>query len=410
MNSLAFLRQMLQDVRQQKLRTLLTLLGITWGTVSVSLLVAFGEGLQKRIVKNQRGLGENIVIAWPSRTSIPYQGLGKGRRIRVNEDDIDVLRREIPEAIFSGEYERDKSAFRRERVRITPEISANSPIFAAMRNIIPAAGGRYVNDLDLDRRRRVVFLGDKLKQDLFGDGDALGKTIMIDNVPFLVIGVMEKKAQDSSYSGRDESKAFIPDTTFKGLFSERYVSNFIFQAKGDSSQVPLVTQRVYQVLSRIHKFDPSDKEAVGMWDTTEAEKFFRVFFGVFRAFLGIIGSFTLIVGGIGISNIMYVVVEERTREIGIKLAVGAKPGFIRRQFLAETLTLTAIGGALGLLVTLGVIAVFPAQLDEYVGTPEASPLVVFTTTALLGVIGAIAGYFPARRASLLDPVVALKLA
>jgi putative ABC transport system permease protein len=107
---------------------------------------------------------------------------------------------------------------------------------------------------------------------------------------------------------------------------------------------------------------------------------------------------------------MYVVVEERTREIGIKLAVGAKPGFIQRQFLAETLTLTAIGGALGLLVTLGVIAVFPAQLDEYVGTPEASPVVVFTTTALLGVIGAVAGYFPARRASMLDPVVALKLA
>jgi putative ABC transport system permease protein len=409
-NSLAFLRQMLQDVRQQKLRTLLTLLGITWGTVSVSLLVAFGEGLQKRIVKNQRGLGENIVIAWPSRTSIPYQGLGKDRRIRVSEEDIDVLRREIPEAIFSGEYDRDNSAFRRERVRITPEISANSPIFAAMRNIIPAEGGRYVNDLDLDRRRRVVFLGDKLKQDLFGEDEAVGKTVMIDNVPFLVIGVMQKKAQDSSYSGRDEGKAFVPDTTFKGLFGERYVSNFIFQAKGASSQVPLVTQRVYQVLSRIHKFDPTDKEAIGMWDTTEAEKFFRVFFGVFRAFLGVIGSFTLIVGGIGISNIMYVVVEERTREIGIKLAVGAKPGFIQRQFLAETLTLTAIGGALGLLVTLGVIAVFPAQLDEYVGTPEASPVVVFTTTALLGVIGAVAGYFPARRASMLDPVVALKLA
>lgn len=410
MNSLAFLRQMLQDVRHQKLRTLLTLLGITWGTVSVSLLVAFGEGLQKRIVKNQRGLGENIVIAWPAATSLPFEGLGKGRRIRVNEDDIGVLRREVPEATFSGEFESEKKAFRRERVRLTPQISANSPIFAAMRNIIPAEGGRYVNDLDVDRRRRVVFLGNKLKQDLFGENDALGKTVMIDNVPFLVIGVMAKKAQDSSYSGRDENKAFMPDSTYKGLFSERYVDNFIFQAKGDASQVPLVTQRVYQVLGRLHQFDPKDKEAVKMWDTTEAEKFFRVFFGVFRAFLGIIGSFTLIVGGIGVSNIMYVVVEERTREIGIKLAVGAKPGFIQRQFLAETLTLTAVGGVLGLLITVGVIAAFPAQLDEYVGTPEASPLVIATTTALLGLIGAVAGYFPARRASLLDPVVALKLA
>jgi putative ABC transport system permease protein len=389
---------MLQDVRHQKVRTLLTLFGITWGTVSVSLLVAFGEGLEKRIRKNQAGLGENIVIAWPSRTSIPYQGL-----------DMEVLRREIPEASFSGEIERDKSAFRRERVRLNPQISANSPIFALMRNIIPAAGGRYVNDLDINRRRRVVFLGDKLKTDLFGEADAVGRTVMIDNTPFLVIGVLEKKAQDSSYSGRDQDKAFLPDSTYRGLFSERYVSNFIFQAR-NRLDTPTVTQRVYEVLSRRHQFDPKDKEAIGMWDTTEAEKFFSVFFGTFRAFLGIIGSFTLIVGGIGVSNIMYVVVEERTREIGVKLAVGAKPRFIQGQFLIETLTLTAIGGALGFLITLGVMWVFPfLGFDEFVGTPEASPLVILVTVALLGVIGFVAGYFPARRASLLDPVVALKL-
>ncbi len=147
-----------------------------------------------------------------------------------------------------------------------------------------------------------------------------------------------------------------------------------------------------------------------MWDTSEAEKFFAVFFGVFRAFLGVVGSFTLIVGGIGVSNIMYVVIEERTREIGVKLAVGARPSFIQGQFILETLTLTACGGALGFLITLGVMAAFPASLDEYVGTPQASPAAILTTTALLGVIGFVAGYFPARRASLLDPVQALKLA
>jgi putative ABC transport system permease protein len=288
-------------------------------------------------------------------------------------------------------------------------MSANTPIFAVMRNIIPAAGGRYLNDVDVDRRRRVIFLGDKLKQDLFHDEDAVGKTVMIDNTPFLVVGVMEKKAQDSSYSGRDQDKAFVPESTYRGLFTERYVDNFIFQAK-DAAMVPAVTRQVYEVLGRRLKFDPKDKEAIGMWDTTEGEKFFRVFFGVFRAFLGIIGSFTLIVGGIGVSNIMYVVVEERTREIGVKLAVGAKPRFILGQFLVETMTLTAVGGVLGFLITLAVIAVFPAQLDEYVGTPEASGVVILTTAALLGVIGLAAGYFPARRASQLDPVVALKLA
>ena len=406
---MAFLRQMLADVKRQKLRTLLTVLGITWGTVSVSLLVAFGEGLQKEIERQQHGLGENIVIAWPSRTSLPYQGLGKGRRIRVDQDDIDALRREIPEASFSGEYETGKKAFRHERVRLSPSISANAPIFATMRNVVPAAGGRYVNDLDLDRRRRVVFLGDKLKQDLFGDAPAVGQTLMIDNVPFVVIGVMEHKAQDSSYSDRDERKAFLPETTYRGLTGERYVENFIFKAR-DAAQVPAVTRRVYDVLAGRHKFDPADKEAIGIWDTTEAERFFRTFFLTFRLFLGVIGSFTLIVGGIGVSNIMYVVVEERTREIGIKLAVGAKPGFIRRQFLAETLTLTAAGGLLGFLVTSLVIAGFPSALTEYVGRPEASPLVILTSSLLLGTIGGLAGYFPARRASLLDPVVALKLA
>src|SRR5262245_3684679 len=173
MTSVSFLRQMLQDVRHQKVRTLLTLFGITWGTVSVSLLVAFGEGLQKRIAKNQHGLGENIVIAWPSRTSVPYQGLGKGRRIRVSEEAIEPLPLGIPEAGSSGEYLRGNRTSRRERVRLTPEISSNSPIFAAMRNIIPAQGGRYLNELDVDRRRRVVFLGDKLKEDLFGQAEAV---------------------------------------------------------------------------------------------------------------------------------------------------------------------------------------------------------------------------------------------
>jgi len=408
MNSLSFLRQMLQDIRHQKARTLLTLFGITWGTVSVALLVAFGEGLQKRILRSQRGLGESIVIAWPSTTSIPFEGLGKGRRIRVSEDDLEALRREIPDARFSGEYMHG-STFRRERARLTPGMSATNPVFAVMRNLIPENGGRYVNDLDVDRRRRVVFLGDKLKEDLFGEADAVGRTVMIDSVPFLVVGVMQKKDQDSSYGGRDRDKAYIPDTTYKGLFSVRYVDNFIFQARLPSL-VPSVTKKVYEVLGRRLRFDSKDKEAVGMWDTTEGEKFLSTFFLTFRLFLGVIGSFTLMVGGLGVSNIMYVVVEERTREIGIKLAVGAKPRFIQAQFLLETLTLTAIGGLLGFAITLAVLFAFPLLgLEEYVGTPEASPIVVLTTAALLGTIGLVAGYFPARRASLLDPVVALKL-
>jgi putative ABC transport system permease protein len=268
--------------------------------VSVALLVAFGEGLEIRVRKNQRGLGESIVIAWPSSTSMPFEGLGKGRRVRVSEEDLEALRREVKDATFSGEYQRNESRFRRDRVRITPGMSAANAVFSVMRNLIPDAGGRYVNDLDLDRRRRVVFLGDELKEDLFGDGEAVGQTVMVDNVPFLVVGVLQKKAQDSNYNGPDSRKAFIPDTTFKGLFSQRYVSNFVFQAR-HPSLVPEVKKAVYAVLGRRLKFDPNDKEAIGMWDTSEGEKFFSVFFLTFRMFLGVIGSFTLMVGGLGVA-------------------------------------------------------------------------------------------------------------
>jgi putative ABC transport system permease protein len=180
------------------------------------------------------------------------------------------------------------------------------------------------------------------------------------------------------------------------------------QAK-DATATEQVKTRLYEVLGRRLRFDPKDKEALGMWDTTEGEKILRTVFLGLRLFLAVVGSFTLVVGGIGVSNIMYVVIEERTREIGVKLAVGAKPRFILGQFLLETLALTAAGGVLGFLLTLGVIAVFPHALEKYIGTPELSPVVILTTAALLGIIGAVAGFFPARRASLLDPVVALKL-
>jgi putative ABC transport system permease protein len=408
MTSFSFLRQIAQDVRHQKLRTLLTLLGITWGTVSVALLAAFGEGLQKRLMRNAHGLGEGIVISWPARTSLPFEGLGKGRGLRVTEEDIEALRREIPEARFTGEYGRGNSVVRHERVRLTPQVTAASPVYALMRNLIPSAGGRYVDDLDVDRRRRVVFLGDKLKRELFGEAEAIGQQVMIDNVPFMVVGVLQQKAQDSRYNGSDEDSAFLPGSTYRALFGSRVVDNFVAQAR-DATQTEAVKTRIYEVLGRRLKFDPKDKEALAMWDTTEGEKMLRTISLGLRLFLGIIGSFTLIVGGIGVSNIMYVVIEERTREIGIKLAVGAKPRYVLGQFLIETLTLTALGGALGFLLTLGVIALYPRPLDKFIGTPEASPSVIVTTTALLGLIGLVAGYFPARRAATLDPVVALKL-
>ena len=167
--------------------------------------------------------------------------------------------------------------------------------------------------------------------------------------------------------------------------------------------------KTYQVLGRKHRFDPDDKEALGIWDTTEMDKFFNTFFKGFSIFLAIVGSMTLIVGGIGVSNIMHVVVEERTREIGIKKALGAKNRLILGQFLMETIFIVAVGGTLGFLISYGIISLVNLlNLQKYVGELGISPLVWIFTVLILGTIGLISGWFPARRAARLDPVAAIR--
>ena len=404
------LRQLLRDVRSQKLRTFLTVFGIVWGTVAVTLLLAFGTGLKKQMIKATAGLGDRICIAWPGLTSIPYQGLGKGRKIRLVEEDIEAIRREA-EGLSGVSSEYDTSMKLHLDLKTWPvDVSGVSPEFGRMRNLIPQAGGRFIDPVDMKEQRRVVFLGDKLAANVFGKAEeAVGKTVMLGSSPFLVIGVLQTKTQDSSYSGRDNDKASIPGTTYRALTGEKYVNNVIYQASSAFDTEPL-TARILEILGKRKKFDPTDKEALSVWDTTGQFKFWDTFMLAFTGFLGVVGSLTLVVGGIGVSNIMNVVVEERTKEIGIKMALGARQRFILGQFLLETLLVTGIGGAIGFAVSLTICAVFPKLgLTEFVGVPEVSPLVAGVTMAILGLIGLVAGWFPAREASRLDPVVAMKL-
>jgi len=405
----SYLLQLLRDVRSQKLRTALTLFGIVWGTAAVTLLLAFGQGLHEQLIKSMKGLGENIIIAWPSRTSKQWQGLPRGRQVRVSEEDLERVRSEVPLLTrMSGEYSSGDLRFRNGRKVFVPGVSGTNVEFAEMRNLIADEGGRFLNQRDVDQRRRVVFLGDKLASDLFGVDEAIGHQVYISGVPFTVIGVMIEKEQDSSYNNRDNDRAIVPVSTFKALYNRKYVDNFVFQVahREDAKEA---RKGVVAALARIHDFDPEDTEAVGMWDTTENFEFIDTFMIGFRLFLGIVGALTLVVGGIGVSNIMHVVVEERTKEIGLKMALGAKKRYVVGQFMFETLSLTFLGGAIGFAIAYAICASFPASLQEYVGVPAISLPVAVMTAAVLGLIGLAAGFFPARMAASLDPVVALRL-
>ena len=402
------LRQLYRDVRNEKLRTFLTIFGIVWGTVAISLMLAFGAGLHKQLIKNTAGLGDRIMILWPGLTSIPYEGLGKGRRLRVTDEDIQAIRTEVAGLKrVSGEY---MTSMRLDygTKTISVDISGVVTEFGEMRNLIPEMGGRFINPIDDGEQRRVAFIGDELKTNIFGESDAIGKTVLINQSPFQIVGVMKKKPQDSSYSGRDKEKVFIPSSTFRALTGDKYVDNVVLQG-ADAEQSKKLIDNLRVAFGKRLRFDKEDKEALSIWDTTEQFQFFDTFMLAFNAFLGIIGVLTLIVGGIGVSNIMNVIIEERTREIGIKMALGAKQGWIMRQYLLETLIVTFLGGLIGFAISFAICAVFPEGPQEYVGKPELSPMVCILTATALGIVGLFAGYFPARDAARLDPVVAMKL-
>jgi putative ABC transport system permease protein len=306
------LRQLLRDVRSQKLRTFLTVFGIVWGTVAVTLLLAFGTGLKRQMIKTTAGLGDRICIAWPGLTSVPWQGLGKGRRIRVTEEDIQVVRARVEGLkAISSEYS-DSFKLNYATKTYPVDTAGVGPEFETMRSLIPEAGGRFINPIDVEQQRRVLFMGNKVAETVFGkETDPVGKVVILAGSPFTVVGVLKKKEQDSSYNSRDADQTFIPGSTFRALTGKKYVSNFVFQP-ASALESKAVSARVLEALGNRLKFDPKDKEALSIWDTTEQFKFFEVFMLAFSLFLGVMGCLTLVVGGIGVSNIMNVVVEERT--------------------------------------------------------------------------------------------------
>jgi putative ABC transport system permease protein len=363
----------------------------------------------RQMRKDMHGMGEGIMILWPARTSISYQGLNKGRALNFLEEDAFLLAREVPQvASVSAEYSRWNIPLKNEKNTYSAMIRGVYPVYGEMRNIIPERGGRFIDPLDLEHKKRVLFLGDEIKKELFKDAPAVGRYVLLNSIPFLVVGTLLEKKQNSSYGSRDSTAAIIPASTFSSVFGTKYINNIVVKGRTPREHESL-KKRMLQVFAKKYKFHPDDKEAVWVWDVAESEKMFQAVMLGFNLFLGIVGAFTLIVGGIGVSNIMNVVVEERTREIGLKMALGAKKRYVLSQFLFETLLITLVGGAIGLAISAAIIAVFPGtSISEEIGQPTFSLQVALITVALLGLIGFLAGFAPARRAANLNPVEALR--
>jgi len=396
------------DLRAQKLRAFLTMFGIVWGTVAIIVLIAFGVGFKKQMSINMHGIGESIAIMFPGKTTKAWEGFGIGRPMSFREEDARLVGSQVPGIrAISPEFGR-RTPTRVGQNILTPLVSGIYPIYADMRNIIPEQGGRFINDIDMKQRRRVTVIGNKVKEFLFGQSDALGKIIYVGEIPFMVIGVMQKKTQSSSYNSRDQDRIFIPASTHSSIYGSIYLNNIIYQVK-DPREGEAVSEQVRQVLAKRYKFDPADKDAVWIWDTTSFDKFIFYFFLGFNIFMGLIGSFTLGVAGIGVANIMFIVVQERIKEIGVKRAVGAKRSNILFQFFMETFFIVGLGSALGFLIAFGIIQVLQyVPIKEYVGTPELSLEVAIATVTILCVIGLFAGLMPARRAANLDVVECLR--
>ena len=409
------LQEFIGDLKAQRTRAFLTFFAVTWGTLAVVLLLAFGEGLKRTVRDGLLGAGERIFMIYGGETSKSFAGLGQGRQIRLVEEDLDLLERAIPD-IDRGSisYGRWGTAFQVGKTRTNAFLEGVGPDHEAMRHMEPAQGGRFINPADVAQKRRVLFLGNELAERIFGKGvDPIGKNVVVDGLPFTVVGVLKKKFQDSSNNGPDAQRAVVPYSTFRTIWGNRFVSHLIVQPH-DASRGPLVKAELYRVLGRKYRFDPTDERALGMWDFIESEKeTLAVGLGI-QVFMGLVGAFTLLIAGVGVANIMYVVVKERTQEIGVKLALGARRRHIMAQFLLEGMAIAVSGGLVGLvtaaLIVFGVDAI-PTEGNpamQYILNPKLSWPIALICVGILISIGLLAGMLPARRAAAVDPIESLR--
>jgi putative ABC transport system permease protein len=412
------LRDLFVDVYRtlaaHRLRTALTMFGIIWGIVSIVLMVAAGEGLRVGQAKVASQFGKDIMIVFGGRTSLQAGGLRAGRRVRWEDSDAAILEKEATDCKYAiPELGRDE-------VRITSRynnaallVTGSLPPFADIRTI-NIAKGRFYSWEDQQQARRVVVLGAEAKKQLFGAKEAVGETVQLNDFPFVVIGVMAKKDQDSSYDGWDVNKLFIPYAAMQRDFPTKppgtpHTLDRLLVVPASYEQHEACKHETRVVLGRIHNFDPEDKEAAGIWDTLEEAKAFRAMTDGMKYFLGGVGITTLLLGGLGVMNVMLVAVRERTREIGVRKAVGAAPRAIIMQFFAETMMIVFMSGGIGLAIAFGFCGLvnllpMPPFFAGLLPTWSSGLL----AACILGVISVGSAIYPARRAASIDPIEALR--
>ena len=408
------LSQVAGSLLRNRLRTFLTMAGIAWGIASIVLIVAMGEGFKAGQRNNMKQLGENIVILFGGRTEMQAGGERAGRRVRLNYSDVENIRRES--------YLVSRVAAELEgNVRATSPwnsggfaVTGVEAFFPELRTL-PIGDGRFFSETDERNGERVCVIGTDVKKQLFGGRvDVVGQELAINSLPYKIIGVMADKEQNSSYSGLDEKKIWLPYTTMTRdvpptkYYIPGYLDEILYQPRS-LDQYEEARSQVKKVIGRAHNFDPSDKSALGNWDTVEDQRRTAGIFDSMTLFLGFIAFVTLSLGGIGVMNIMLVTVSERTREIGLRKALGATRLRIMVDFLVEGCALAFVSGFIGWSIAFGLSAAlgFVKMPDMFPGLPVSGK-----TTALafgtLGIIAIASALFPAWRAASLTPVEALR--
>jgi putative ABC transport system permease protein len=393
----------LRALRRNKLRSSLTALGIIIGVFAVIAMVALGNGTRASIESQVAGLGQNMlmVFAGSRRSGGVNSGLGSASAITL--EDAEALRREIPDVVASSpEVTTTAQAIANGRNWSTT-IAGEAPEYLVIRDWSVAAGSMFT-DREVRSAAKVAVLGDKTAHELFGVLDPVGQTVRIGNMPFVIIGVLASKGAGVGGQNQDD-RVVIPYTTaMKRITGDKYLRS-VYLEIGQAPRIPIAQQQITRLLRQRHRLLEGDSDDFNIFNQQEIADTVNTVTSALTLLLGAIASLSLVVGGIGIMNIMLVSVTERTREIGIRISVGAQPGDIRIQFLIEAITLSLLGGLVGVLFGVGATRLIAATSSFKPIVTLGSIVLAFTVSFCIGVFF---GFYPARRASLLDPIDALR--